>query len=266
LAWLLDMTRAEKQQFVIRLYKENKSIREIAKLMHMSFRDIGTIINKWKEEEGREKGQLEEKDDIKSKSKITQAIQLFLEGKTPMEVVIALDLPADEVQAIYREYWKLKRMYKLTQIYEEAKYDLHSLLRLHRILNDLGMGQQEIIKVLELANHNQLQYLQDKVEFLSNEVKMLDEEKANCTKHLLLLHKRRDEYMESMYTYESSLAQKREKIAMNRGTSMLSRPINHDPDDLYSLTYSEPDTNSYAIRLSYSVMDDLMDEIYSRQN
>jgi transposase len=55
LAWLLDMTRTEKEQFVIRLYKENKSIREIAKLMHMSFRDIGTIINKWKEEEGREK-------------------------------------------------------------------------------------------------------------------------------------------------------------------------------------------------------------------
>jgi hypothetical protein len=59
LAWLLDMTRAEKEQFVIRLYKENKSIREIAKLMHMSFRDIGAIINRWKEETGREKGKLE---------------------------------------------------------------------------------------------------------------------------------------------------------------------------------------------------------------
>jgi hypothetical protein len=95
---------------------------------------------------------------------------------------------------------------------------------------------------------------------------MLEEEKANCTKHLLLLNKRRDEYMESMYMYESSLAQKREKTAMNQGTRMLPRPINHDTDDLYSLTYSKPDINSYAIRLSYSVMDELMDEIYSRQN
>jgi transposase len=261
LAWLLDMTRAEKQQFVIRLYKENKSIREIAKLMHMSFRDIGTKINKWKEEEGREKGQLEDKDDIKSKSKISQAIQLFLERKSPVEVVIALDLTTDEVLAIYREYWELKHMYKLAQVYEEAKYDLHSLLKLHKIVNDLGMGEPELIKVLELANHNQLQILQDKVEFLSNEVKKLEEEKANCTKHLLLLNKRRDEYMESMYTYESSLVQKREK-----GTRMLPRPINHGIDDSYSLTYSEPDINSYAIRLSYTVMDNLMDEIYSRQN
>jgi hypothetical protein len=34
---------------------------EIAKLMHMSFRDIGTIIKKAE----RERGRLEEKDDIK---------------------------------------------------------------------------------------------------------------------------------------------------------------------------------------------------------
>jgi predicted HTH domain antitoxin len=73
LASLLDMTREEREEYVIQLYKENNSIREIAKLMHMSFRDIGAIINS-------ERGQLDEDDDIKSKSKITQAIKLFSEG------------------------------------------------------------------------------------------------------------------------------------------------------------------------------------------
>jgi transposase len=225
LAWLLDMTRAEKEQFVIRLYKENKSIREIAKLMHMSFRDIGQILNKLKEEKGQQEGDLGERDDVNdtSKSKITQAIKLFSEGKAPVEVVIALDLPADQVQAIYREFWELKGMYKLAQIYEEAKYDLHTLLRLHKVVKDLGMGEQQIINVFELANHNQLEYLQWKVEYLSNEVNLLEEEKANCTKHLLLLNKRRDEYLESMYTYESSLAQKKEELAyMNQEPRMLA--------------------------------------------
>jgi transposase len=42
------MNREEKEQYVIRLYKENKSTREIAKLAHVSFRDIGTIIKKVK--------------------------------------------------------------------------------------------------------------------------------------------------------------------------------------------------------------------------
>jgi hypothetical protein len=106
LASLLDMNRAEKEQYVIQLYKENKSTREIAKLMHMSFRDIGAITRKVKlEADG---GQLEEDDDIKSKSKTTQAIKLFSELETPVEVAIALDLPVDQVQAIYREYWELE--------------------------------------------------------------------------------------------------------------------------------------------------------------
>ncbi|MFZ0510847.1 MAG: hypothetical protein WAM14_04505 [Candidatus Nitrosopolaris sp.] len=47
LAWL--PSRAEKKQYIIELYKQN---RQVAKLMHMSFRDIGTIINKLNEKTG----------------------------------------------------------------------------------------------------------------------------------------------------------------------------------------------------------------------
>ncbi|MGC2573140.1 MAG: hypothetical protein WA364_16635 [Candidatus Nitrosopolaris sp.] len=94
MTWLLS--REEREQYVIQLYKENKSVREIAKLMHMSFRDIGAITKKVKSEV-----ELDEDDDIKSKSKTTQAIKLFCEGKDTVDVVIALDLPADEVRAIY---------------------------------------------------------------------------------------------------------------------------------------------------------------------
>ena len=57
MASLLDMNRTEKEQYVIQLYKEGKSIREIAELVHMSFRDIGAII---KSEVDRERGQSEE--------------------------------------------------------------------------------------------------------------------------------------------------------------------------------------------------------------
>jgi hypothetical protein len=70
LASLPDLTRTEREEYVIRLYKENKSTREIARLTHMSFRDIGPITNRVKLEVERERGQVEE-DDIKSKSKTT---------------------------------------------------------------------------------------------------------------------------------------------------------------------------------------------------
>ncbi|MGC1931162.1 MAG: hypothetical protein WA667_19510, partial [Candidatus Nitrosopolaris sp.] len=55
----------------------------------------------------------------------------------------------------------------------EAKYDLHDLLRLHKIVKDLGMEKQDIINVLDLVKHNQLQTLQSKAEYLRYEINML---------------------------------------------------------------------------------------------
>ena len=153
------MSRSEKEECVIRLYNENKSTREIAKIMHMSFRNIGVITKKVKLEADGERGQLED-DDIKSKSKTTQAIKLFSELNSPVEVAIALDLSVDQVKAIYQEYWELESMYGLAQIYEEAQHDLHDLLRLHRIVKDIGMEKQDIINVLDFVKHNQLRTLQ----------------------------------------------------------------------------------------------------------
>jgi hypothetical protein len=70
---------------------------------------------------------------------------LFSEGRTPVQVVIALDIPADVVHAIYREYLELSGMYDVLQIYDQirhsGKYSLPSFLKLHRIVTDLGMGE-----------------------------------------------------------------------------------------------------------------------------
>ena len=58
----------------------------------MSFREIGAITKPYKQKIEQENGQLEEADNIKSKSKTTQAIKLFSEGKDLVDVFIALDL------------------------------------------------------------------------------------------------------------------------------------------------------------------------------
>src|SRR5215469_16234906 len=137
------MNREEKEQYVIQLYKENKSTREIAKLTHMSFRDIGIVTKKVKLEAYGERGRLEE-DDIKSKSKTTQAFKLFSEFKSPVDVIIELDLPANQVRALYQEYLELEGFYRLAQIYE-AKYDLDDLLRLHRMVKLVGLEKHDII-------------------------------------------------------------------------------------------------------------------------
>ncbi|MFZ0221517.1 MAG: hypothetical protein WAM42_07465 [Candidatus Nitrosopolaris sp.] len=78
-------------------------------------------------------------------------------------------------------------MYSLAQIYEEAKYDVHDLLRLHKIVKDIGLEKQDIINVLDLVKHNQLQSLQSKAESLRDEINMLDIEKTRYTHRIVIL-------------------------------------------------------------------------------
>ena len=73
------MTKAQKEQYVIQLYEEDKNYKEIAKLTHKSIRDVNAIIKRHQEKIERENGQVEETKenyDIRTKSKTTQAINL----------------------------------------------------------------------------------------------------------------------------------------------------------------------------------------------
>src|SRR5215831_12455391 len=244
LASILDMNRGEKEQYIIQLYKENKSTREIAKLAHVSFRDIGIITKKAKLEADGERGPLQEDNDIKSKSKTTQAIKLFSEGNSPVKVAIELDLPTDQVLVIYREFWELEGMYGLAQIYEEAKYDFHDLLRLHRIVQALGMKKHEIISAFELIKHNQLQTLQWKAGYLRSDINALEWKKSNSTNQIF-------EMKWMIQELEETLAQKRGEMAyLNRECRKLrQRIIDYNTVNLTPIIHLEPDTNSHSTQI-----------------
>ncbi|MFZ0510226.1 MAG: hypothetical protein WAM14_01355 [Candidatus Nitrosopolaris sp.] len=147
-----------------------------------------------------------------------------------------------DVIAIYRQYWDLKHMYELGQIYDEGQYDLHKLLRLHKIVKGLGMEEHDIINVLELAKNNQLEYLQWKVEYLRNDIEVLEVQKTKSTNDILKLNKIVDEF-------EGTLARKRGEVNQEPGRY-------DNIENLYPIAYQEPDTSSYSIRLSYSQMND----------
>ena len=132
------LTRQEREQHVLDLYNQGKTIRAIAIEARMSFRDIGAILKKAsKEKEERErqaKGQYYNTDNGNGKperSLSAQAYELFSQGKTPIEVAIKLDLGESEVTEYYREYWKLKGLHKLTLVYEEIKSDIKYFLDLY---------------------------------------------------------------------------------------------------------------------------------------
>ena len=95
------MSKAEKEELVIQLYKENKSFREIATLMHMSFRDISAITKKVELQAARERGYANANTEPMSKE--SQAFKLFSEEKSPVDAVIALNITTDQVGVLYRE-------------------------------------------------------------------------------------------------------------------------------------------------------------------
>ena len=109
------LTRQEREQNVLDLYNQGKTIREIAKELRMSFRDIGAVLKKEGKEKERQKRQLENNatatDNDNNQSGLSlsaQAYELFSQGRTPVEVAIKLDQNEKQVTKYYKEYWKLK--------------------------------------------------------------------------------------------------------------------------------------------------------------
>jgi transposase len=111
------LSRTEKEKRVIELYQQGKTIREIAQEVHMSFASIGSIIRKVRGLQDNNDGKSKEQDKAPTAlSKDTQAFALFSEDKKPIEVVIELDIKADEVNKLYQQFWKLEGLYQLNQV------------------------------------------------------------------------------------------------------------------------------------------------------
>ena len=115
------VSRKEKEKLVISLANEGKTTREIAKQVHISLRDIRTIIRKETGDDdflGREK-QKQETEEQKEKQKqkrlkylspYARSFQMFKDRKPLEDVAIELDLDTDAVLYYYKDYLRLLKM------------------------------------------------------------------------------------------------------------------------------------------------------------
>jgi hypothetical protein len=168
------LNRRDKEQLVIKLHQEGKTIREIAFAAHLSFSDIGTIIRR---ADGHDKdGDIETKD-LNNKSKATQALFLLSCGKKPIEVAIELDLPSIEVENMQQEYWVLNQLDELALIYHEIKSHLTLFLRLFHIMKrNRLINEKDIQNALRYAADD-LPSLEDRIYKLTNYVMDLESKK-----------------------------------------------------------------------------------------
>src|SRR5688500_5977441 len=167
----ISLNQHQKKALVIQLYEQGKTRRQIAEVAHMGFKDIADVIRK-------HTGEDSNLVDKPEKSKDTLAFELFLQGKQSVEVAIELDMPADKVEELHVQYWRLSKLDNLEILYHEAEYSLSLLLRLHNILKDKRITKdKDISDLIELAKDG-LPNLRAKFEELLNQVTALENEKA----------------------------------------------------------------------------------------
>src|SRR2546421_12812321 len=135
----MTLTRKERESLVIDLLNKCTPIREIATQAGLSFRDIGAIKKKAEEEKEASKEQAERM------SHSTQAYKLFLEGKSPVQVAIALNLREPEVEEFYVQYWKLVQHHSLSRIYDEIKDGIGYFVRLYISAKVARMGVEQAV-------------------------------------------------------------------------------------------------------------------------
>jgi hypothetical protein len=171
------LNKQEKEELVIRLHKQGKTIRQIAHAAHLSFTDIGKIIRKI---DGLQDGYA----DMKDKSRDAQALHLFSIGKTPLEVAIELDISTNEVHKLQEEFWALNQLHELAFAYSEIKTFLPSFLKLFHLLKDCKMlNEKYLLEFLKYAGQD-IPELTYRLQQLANEIIDLESKKRQSIDEL----------------------------------------------------------------------------------
>ena len=211
------LNQHQKKALVIELYKQGKTRRQIAEVVHMSFKDLADIIREYTGED--------KQVNKPEKSKDARAFELFLQGKQSVEVAIELDMPADKVEELHVQFWRLSKLDNLELLYHEAEYSLSLLLRLHNTLKDKRITKdKDISDLIELAN-NGLPNLRARFEMLLNQVTALENEKAALSTEILGLKN-------SIYTNNEIIRKKHLQLrTLDRKLKQLEIMLQHTNKD-----------------------------------
>jgi DNA-binding CsgD family transcriptional regulator len=165
------VSREEKETRVIDLYSQGKTYRQIAEEVRISPNDIHAILKK-KEEEKKNNAVTNNQKQRQELS--SRAYDLFSQGKTPVQVAIALNLTEPKVSKMYRGYLKLRRQDILNSIHKETNGKLGIFLKLYqRLVKKRRMSIEQVVNVVEIAIHK-LPYMETLYRQIKDEVDKME--------------------------------------------------------------------------------------------
>jgi hypothetical protein len=179
------LNKFEKQKRVIELHLEGKTIRAIAPLVRMSFRDISKIIKSYdkklrlQQQNKKEEQETNQQTNTKKESLSTRAFKFFKEGKKPTDVAIELNLPFKQVKKIWFQFLNLERMEECYELYNGFRYEIPKLLSISNYMKRNNISGNNIVNVLREAND--IINLNKTYSNLKIEIKYLQDKKMNLS-------------------------------------------------------------------------------------
>jgi len=147
----VPLNKFEKEKKVIELHsKEGKTLKEIAPIVHMSFRDISKIIKGYERKAKRKVRN--QSSQPKKPSLSTQSFILYKEGKQIDDVKILLDIPFNLASRYWKQYQKSIGMFESYEFYRDYQYDIPTLLSINNFMkknNVYGKMHNEIGDLLQ---------------------------------------------------------------------------------------------------------------------
>ncbi len=172
------LNKFEKEQKVIELHsKEGKTLKEIAKIVKMSFRDISKIIKAYerkitlqaKRKENNQNGQ------IKKPLISTQAFKLFRDGEKLTHVAIELEIPAKRALRLWSQFLRLERMYECYEFYQVFQSQIPDILAISSFIRENNVDTRNISRILKEATD--VYHLQSYRAEIKNEIERLKQTK-----------------------------------------------------------------------------------------
>ena len=171
------LNKYEKEQRIIELHLQNKTIREIAKEVHMTFSPISKIIKAFERKAKREESN--QSTQPKKPPISTQAYKLFRDGKKLTDVAIDLEIPARKALRLWSQFLKLERMYECYEFYQVFQSHIPQLLAISTFIKMNKVNISNIPNILRTATD--VNTLNETYYQLKTEVESLEQKKINLS-------------------------------------------------------------------------------------
>ena len=132
----------DKEKLVMKLLKEEKNWQQIAKEAHVSCSFISTV---------KKKIVGEPVDDSMKLSIPSQALKLFSEGKSVLDVTIELDRPLEEIRIYYEDYLDTMKLSDLILLMEFHQENLPTIKKMIRFILSNPVSKNDLLVALALA-------------------------------------------------------------------------------------------------------------------